>query len=77
MATRTPWQRHAVTPRQRYAIQMIRTYMGVPFDGRTKGEAVAYISKYYDTAKEMKRLGIRRLTNRALAKRLLEKEEKE
>lgn len=77
MASRPPWYYDEITQRQRVAIAIIRTRLGIQFSGRCKGEASGFIGKHYELAKKLQadKISVEVVNNQELAKHLLKDEE--
>ena len=72
------WRSQPITVRQRAAIRLIHQFLGVEFNGWNKGQASAFIGEYYELAKverDTNRIDIQALTNRQVARQILEEVE--
>lgn len=65
---------HSITIRQRYAINIIRKYLNIPFMGRTKYQAMGFISKHYELAKKIRDKDTVQQLKNSDVKHLLQKE---
>lgn len=68
------WHHHPITPRQRIAIRLIESYVGVKFIGYNKGGASAFIGEHYAKAKMLRdNKGKQQMTNRQAVASLKQK----
>ena len=47
------WRNASITPRQKEAIDFIKSYACEIFNGKTRGEASVFIGKYLEQAKKI------------------------